>query len=97
MMLASTINLSKDSSAASSGVTGIDFSVTLTTSNFDQPVTVQAPASAKPIQDLLTVIMGSGGLLSQLLLPSSHGGTPSTPSASSLPLPQSGTTSSSGQ
>ena len=62
MMVAATIDLSKASSAASSGVTGVDFSFTLTTSDFDQPVTVEAPASAKPIQDLLSAIMGSGGL-----------------------------------
>jgi hypothetical protein len=62
MMVAATMDLSKDSSAAASGVTGIDFSLTLTTSNFDQPVTVQPPSPTKPIQDLLQALTSSGGL-----------------------------------
>jgi hypothetical protein len=65
MQIASTIDLSSDKSAAASGVQSIDFSFTLTMNNFDQAVTVEAPANAKPIQDLITAITnatGSGGL-----------------------------------
>jgi hypothetical protein len=63
MQLASTIDLSKDTQATASGVQSIDFSVTLTMSNFDQAVTVQAPTGAKPLQDLIQALTGSGGLL----------------------------------
>jgi hypothetical protein len=62
MQMASTIDLSKDTSAAASGVQSVDFSLDLTMSNFDQPVTVEAPANPKPIQDLITALTGSGGL-----------------------------------
>jgi hypothetical protein len=61
MQIASTIDLSKDPSAKSSGVTGIDFSFTLTMDKFDQPVTVTPPTGAKPLQDLIQALMGSSG------------------------------------
>jgi hypothetical protein len=62
MQIAATIDLSKDTQSAASGVQSVDFSLTLTMNNFDQAVTVQAPTSAKPIQDLVNALMGSGGL-----------------------------------
>ena len=69
MQIASTIDLSNDPSAKSSGVTGIDFNFTLTMDKFDQAVTVTPPTGAKPLQDLIQALMGSsgsGGLLGGL-------------------------------
>ena len=69
MTLASSIDLSGDASAKKSGVTSVDFSITLTLNKFDEPVTVSAPTGTKSLQDLLQALMGSsgsGGLLGGL-------------------------------
>jgi hypothetical protein len=63
MQIASTIDLSNDPSAKTSGVTGIDFSFTLTMDKFDQSVTVTPPTGTKPLQDLIQALMGSSSSL----------------------------------
>ena len=62
MQLASSIDLSNDPTSQKDGITGVDFSLNVTMGDFDKAVTVEPPASAKPIQDLLQALMGSGGL-----------------------------------
>jgi hypothetical protein len=58
---AATMDFSGNADAAAQGLKSISFNFGLTLSNFDEPVTVEPPSSAKPFQDLLQALMGSSG------------------------------------
>ena len=60
--LAVTADLSKDAQAAAQGLQSADVNFTVTVADFDQPFTVAAPTGAKPFQDLMNALLGSGGL-----------------------------------
>jgi osmotically-inducible protein OsmY len=62
MALAVSVDLSKDAQASAQGLQSADLGFTVTVADFDQPVTVEAPANAKPFQDLMNAVLGSGGL-----------------------------------
>lgn len=57
-----SMDFSAQADAQAQGLQSATINLALQMADFDQPVTVEPPAGAKPFQDLMNSLMGSGGL-----------------------------------